>query len=423
MLTLSLFDNRTLFASNFILAVVFAVIFYGVTRIFPYVRGMRSVALSYVLFIPACLLLGARGTIPYFASIIPANLFVMLSFFFLCDGIARFCDAPRWSRSTLMLIALTTAAMTWFTLGRDSITARILLMAFATGLMRGGAAWNLMRRSAVSVNRNVMRLFSLFLGLLALSSLFRALQMVWYGASPEFLEANAGLTLTLTLTLIYLSLSGCCFLLLASSELITSSRLESEADVVTGALNRRGIEDRLQMELDLMEDNGQALTVCLLDVDLFKPINDMLGHNAGDAALRTLAQSIRTSVRGRDHVGRYGGDEFLVVLPQTSSDDVPVVINRLQKAIAALPAIAGKHKLSVSLGYAQAQSGDTRTSLIARADAALYQQKSEGSGSRRKDATEFSEASPTKQFPVELSAAEISAIEISNQASASSIVH
>jgi diguanylate cyclase (GGDEF)-like protein len=380
--SLSLFDNRTLLASNFIVAAVFAVIFFGVTRVFPYVRGMRSIALSYLLVMPACVLLGAQREIPYFVSVIPANLLLMLAIYAMCDGIAQFCDSPRRTKQMAGLIVVALAAITWFTVVTDSIPIRIVLLAFATAIMRSIAAYNLLVRSSVSVNRKVMQMFSLFLALLAVSGLFRALHLVWQGSPRTFLEQSTSVTFMLGLALIYLSFSGCCFLLLASSELIISSRLASERDVVTGVLNRRGLEDRLQVEMDLMEANGQALTVCLLDVDLFKPINDMLGHNAGDEALGSLAQAILKSVRGRDHIGRYGGDEFLVVLPQTSAKEVHVVIDRLRNAISALPVVGGKHKLSVSLGFAEARAGETRSMLIARADAALYLEKSSGRGNR-----------------------------------------
>lgn len=384
MLTLSLLDNRTLFASNFIIATVFATLFYGGTRVFPYIRGMKSVALSYALAIPACLMLGARGQISDLFSILLANLLVLLSFLAMGNGIARFCHAPRTTRASVWLIAGTMAGLSWFTLEKDSILTRIVLMAIATFILRFVAGYRLLRRSSASPNKGVMRVFGGFLVLVSVISLGRALQLAWVGTTRDFMEVHEGLSLTLLLSLTYMSLSGCCFLLLSSSELITASQQDSEMDLLTGTFNRRGIEERMQQEMRNVRSGG-SLVICLLDVDRLKPINDNLGHNAGDMALRSISGALRSAVRPEDHIGRYGGDEFLVLVPTAGEPEITTLLNRLDHAIAALPELEGLVKLGVSWGCAQAELGETTSSLVARADAALYRNKQERLTARQRE--------------------------------------
>ena len=371
--TLSLFDNRTLFASNCMLAAVFALLFMGVRRVFPYVRGTRSIALSYLLTIPACLLLAARGAIPYVVSVVLANVFVLGSFIAMYDGIARFCRVRLLTSQLVVLTSVTIGGVLFFTVIRDRMELRMLLVGALTALIRALSGYALCTKSAIPANRRVMRLFGGFLLALAATGLLRSLVVGFFGASQEFLRGDDSLTVSLGVTLLYLSVSGVCFLLLASSELVTATRLESERDLVTGTLNRRGIEDRLRKEME--RAHSKPLSICLLDVDRFKPINDTLGHNAGDRALRLLAEEISACVRGSDHVGRYGGDEFLVVLPETTADEIYGFTKRLRQAIDRMPELDGMHKLSLSMGVAEASEDDTGASLIARADAALYRDK------------------------------------------------
>jgi diguanylate cyclase (GGDEF)-like protein len=121
----------------------------------------------------------------------------------------------------------------------------------------------------------------------------------------------------------------------------------------------------------------------LIDVDYFKSINDIQGHAAGDAALRDVAETISTHLRGRDYLGRYGGDEFLLILPQTSCSIALGVTERLCLAVTNLSAATGSMPLTLSVGITEAECDDDAVTLIARADKALYQAKSDGRNCRR----------------------------------------
>jgi diguanylate cyclase (GGDEF)-like protein len=207
---------------------------------------------------------------------------------------------------------------------------------------------------------------------------------ILHGASDVAqLQNNAIGTATLLLGVVSLFVTGIFILLLSSGELIAASRDESQKDSLSGAFNRRGIEVKLAAELKRMQKGKHKLSVALIDVDYFKSINDIQGHAAGDAALRDVAETISTHLRGRDYLGRYGGDEFLLILPQTPCNIALSVTERLNHAVSNLSLTRGTMPLTLSIGLTEAILEDDAVTLIARADKALYQAKSDGRNCRR----------------------------------------
>ena len=146
-------------------------------------------------------------------------------------------------------------------------------------------------------------------------------------------------------------------------------------DVLTGWHNRRYLQARMKEELARASRDGRSLVCMMLDVDHFKRVNDNWGHAAGDAVLRELAHRVDAEVRSSDVAARFGGEEFVILLPRTTSDEGRRVAERIRDAVAVAPfelpdggrAGAGRSDLK-SLGEA----------LIARADAALYDAKAAG---------------------------------------------
>jgi diguanylate cyclase (GGDEF)-like protein len=147
---------------------------------------------------------------------------------------------------------------------------------------------------------------------------------------------------------------------------------ESRTDALTGLSNRRGIEERLNDEVARAIRFGHPLAVLMIDLDDFKSINDRYGHAAGDDILRSTAVAIDNSVRSIDIAGRYGGEEFLVVLPETDASGAEVVAERIRASVERLGA-------TVSIGLSPIRAEDSSASiLVGRADEALYEAKRTG---------------------------------------------
>jgi diguanylate cyclase (GGDEF)-like protein len=154
----------------------------------------------------------------------------------------------------------------------------------------------------------------------------------------------------------------------------------AEVDELTGALNRRSIMRLLDDEIARCEKAGIACTVALIDLDHFKQINDRFGHLTGDEVLRTFAISIFANIRTVDKFGRYGGEEFLLVLPDLSQDQAMRALERLRAIIADLDwsAFSPGMRVTISAGVTTLKPHENSDTLLARADGALYAAKARG---------------------------------------------
>jgi diguanylate cyclase (GGDEF)-like protein len=155
-------------------------------------------------------------------------------------------------------------------------------------------------------------------------------------------------------------------------------------DELTGAFNRRHFEDTLSEEFDFAERHSSTLSLIFVDIDYFKETNDTYGHQAGDQVLQTVAELLRNTVRGSDIVARYGGDEFVIVLPGTDADRTTAVAARIVDEARSLQIDTDegqKVRITLSLGTAtQSTAHDFRSAagLIRAADSALYDSKRKG---------------------------------------------
>jgi diguanylate cyclase (GGDEF)-like protein/PAS domain S-box-containing protein len=151
-------------------------------------------------------------------------------------------------------------------------------------------------------------------------------------------------------------------------------------DPLTGVFNRRAVEDVLRKELDRAERHDRPLAVAMMDADHFKNINDTYGHQTGDEVLRAISGRCQKTLRSNDVFGRYGGEEFVVVFPETSIADAAVVAERLRAAVAENPIKVGPNALevTVSIGLAEFAPGQNLEKLFQRADSALYAAKQDG---------------------------------------------
>ncbi len=144
-------------------------------------------------------------------------------------------------------------------------------------------------------------------------------------------------------------------------------------DELTGLYNRRAFFDRAQELVAIARRYQQPIAILTVDIDHFKQVNDALGHAEGDRALQRLATILRQTLRATDVAARFGGDEFVVIMPQTRLDAALVVAERIRRAVAESP---GPMPLGVSIGAAAASGAEADLdSLLARSDRALYAAK------------------------------------------------
>jgi two-component system cell cycle response regulator len=172
---------------------------------------------------------------------------------------------------------------------------------------------------------------------------------------------------------------------LSLSLVIRSQRLLQLAtsDPLTGLFNRGYVDDRFALELSRARRYGKLLTIAVIDADRFKSLNDMHGHPAGDLVLRKISALFRDSIRQSDTVGRYGGEEFVVILPETDIEAAQQKLESLRELVASTPitlATRGEQvQVTISAGLASfPQDGEDAAELFALADERMFQAKKKG---------------------------------------------
>jgi diguanylate cyclase (GGDEF)-like protein len=185
-----------------------------------------------------------------------------------------------------------------------------------------------------------------------------------------------------------------------------NERLErlASTDELTSVLNRRALEEALRRDLARADRDAKPLSVVLLDVDHFKAVNDTWGHQTGDAVLAMVGKTLKGSLRVSDVIGRYGGEEFLCILPATDSAGAAVVAERLRSALCeqAVPTPAGTVHVTASFGVATVAGRGCRDALagmVSRADACLYRAKQGGRNRVVVDEAESGSPTPAEPTP------------------------
>ncbi len=162
---------------------------------------------------------------------------------------------------------------------------------------------------------------------------------------------------------------------------LVRARAEAGTDAVTGCMNHRAMRRRLDEEIGRAMRTGGPLSCMLIDLDDFKLVNDQHGHQAGDAMLRAVVQALVGEFRAFDRVARYGGDEFVVILPNAERDSAAAAAGRALERLHELPSAEGAVRgVSASIGVAQWQSPMSTDDLLEACDEALLRSKRQGKG-------------------------------------------
>ena len=330
--------------------------------------------------------LGARAA--WLMSALAAVLLIDFSREFLelprsAPRLDRVLAALRWPLLALALLEILPLGPAWWL--EDALALVLLLMAPLL-LAAGVSAWQRGWR------RGGYYLCAWVPGLLFI--IVRTLQLMLHWPLPGWLEFALPAAFTFAGMVLAFGLAD--HTLSIRHERDVAHRL-AEHDVLTGILNRRAILAHLRSAFLDARRSGNPLTVLFLDLDHFKRVNDSHGHRAGDQCLRAVIAPIATELRQGDALGRYGGEEFLVVLPGAALANARVVAERIRLRVEKMPMLVSGVRigLTLSIGIAACDTDvATPEDLIERADAALYRAKS---GGRNLVSVHADEASPPPQ--------------------------
>ncbi len=193
----------------------------------------------------------------------------------------------------------------------------------------------------------------------------------------NFYQTSLHTVLLVSLTTFCSLLLPFAFLLISNEQHFSHLQRLADTDALTGVLSRHALLDALQVQIEASRVAGWPLSICMLDIDNFKNINDRHGHLHGDEALKQIATTLRGLLRQSDLLGRFGGDEFLLLLPHTNPEQAGQLAERLRHHFeTTLIQVSNRGDQStLSLGLSALQAEDTPNSLLQRADEAMYQAK------------------------------------------------
>lgn len=298
------------------------------------------------------------------------------------SGIQAFKEQRIDWRIPLLIVGVAFSQGVWFTLLYPDVNARAIANSLVFAVINALCARALLIRIGPPL-RTAYWFTGASFALLAAASLIRAATI--FQAPPGTFVGLSSQVPFVPVRFLASSLILMCvtfgFILMLNYRLITDMQKIALRDVLTGALNRRGLEVEAIRLSAHCNRKGDTLAIMMIDVDHFKLINDRSGHQLGDKVLQRLAAVAQASVRSDDYFARYGGEEFCILLPSTTEEEARVLADRLRQAYAALTMEFGGEVLrsTISIGVADSNHvGLEFSALVSAADQAMYWAKQEG---------------------------------------------
>ncbi len=365
-----------IFIISFFVALAMSGILLIIAQTYPKsIRGLRewslaalSIALCFPLFI-------ARDHIPDLLSIVLANLTLLTAFMVMNAGTRKFAGMPpKYNRGVLVLFVLAFVTLfVWFTYVQPDIRMRIGTMVLFTLIVVLDQFFLVLRALPRTIGRHV--LVSL-LAIMIVSRLIRLGALLLGFAPPTgVFDASASQLVYVAIPALTIPLGTISLILLASEKLRHDLEFISRHDGLTQCLNKNAAMEELEREIARARRHGSKLAIMLFDLDNFKEINDTHGHLEGDRILVEFSKKAKASLRGSDQLTRFGGDEFMAILPDADLEQAMHAANRFQETGSASQPVAWSVSIGISAWLA---SGDSLDALLTRADKALYKSKALG---------------------------------------------
>jgi diguanylate cyclase (GGDEF)-like protein len=310
------------------------------------------------------------------------NVFGLLAMLALHRGVRLFVDTPLPNGAHALAVVIV-LVVSWLGLAPAHATLRVSVNSVVLAAIAVAIAVALYRYGRNDVRRRHTWLLAVPLVAAAAGFSARGVRALWHPESVATeMIADSALNVASAISYMVIALTFHATLMgLVVGRILADLRYRSRHDGLTGLLNRRAMEETLLAQMQRSRRTGEPFAVLMLDLDHFKTINDRYGHAAGDRALKHTATALGAELREIDAVGRFGGEEFLVLMPGATVETALPVAERLRTAlITGAPVVEGATLLlSVSIGIAQwREPAEEPSRLVMRADAALYEAKLRG---------------------------------------------
>jgi diguanylate cyclase (GGDEF)-like protein len=362
--------------TSFFVALTMAGVLFIIARTYPksirgltdWSWGLLAMALGLPLFI-------ARNHIPDLFSIVLANLMILGGFMLMNAGIRKFSGiATRIHAAWLYGFVIAFAALfVWFTYVHPSVVMRVATLSLFTLVVISDQLRVVLKELPCTAGRNIL---AISLAILIGARVVRLVGLIFGIDQPTGVFDPSLLQLVyLSTPSIMIPLGSISLVMLASEKLHQDLEFVSRYDDLTQCLNKRAAMEALTQEIARTKRHGNKLSIMLIDLDNFKNINDTHGHIEGDKVLVNFSKQAKTFLRETDQFSRFGGDEFMVVLPDTGLEEAALIAGRFNAAGQENQSIAWSVSIGLSEWLGQV---DSRAALLTRADQALYKAKASG---------------------------------------------
>ncbi|MBG0753900.1 GGDEF domain-containing protein [Vibrio cidicii] len=344
-----------------------------------HIRGLQTLVFAIFLIAFGFLALSFGNSTTFWLSKILANSAIGLGYALIVAGLSQFRQAS--SNSTTIALAgfpVLVLYLIFYSEFQMSTNARIIVLSMYISFCCALSAYVVARGEAKD-HPIAVRLLSAAFSLMSLWMLFRAGFTYHSAEIADFMLASDVHQISFLLSIALILALGFTFPLMVNARLVINIYNTSLLDPLTNLYNRRAMEDMVPRELSRVERTHSELSIILLDIDHFKQVNDQYGHQVGDVTLSGIGQLLNTHLRGQDLSFRIGGEEFLILLPDTNLDSALVVAEKLRQIMSETQFSAKQQEpCTASFGVAQLLQHDEWDSLLNRADAALYLAKRKG---------------------------------------------
>lgn len=365
-----------LLAISGLIGLVMSLVMLVLYRTYPRtISGIRDWFWSSVFATVAASLLLGRGVLPDWLTIVVANTFVLISLVFLYVGLRRYIDGEaKIPVGWLTVFVLSYAGLfSVFTFVVDRVDVRLFAMCVYSIVISTVSVWLSLKYLPKTAGRIVM---VGTLVVILLTRLYRLSVLLLGGESDLHLfQPSAPQMILLGSAAVTIPLVTVACIMLASEKLRARLEFMSRYDELTGCLNKATGVVEAEREIARARRRNQKLSLMIIDIDRFKQINDTAGHLAGDRVLSDFAFRVQQLLRQTDQLSRFGGDEFVVILPDTDLEQARLVSDRIH----ASGRERGAEGWTCSIGLTEWRGGEESfDALLARADIGLYRAKDLG---------------------------------------------
>ena len=367
-------DPRTVVLLTSVMSCLMSLVLYSLKRNYPAsIKGLREWSVALLILFVAGLLFAGRDKLPVYFAITLSNLLLWSGIYLTYVGTQRFFGVTPRVGPWLALITGVMLVSVWFTLVEPSFLVRLRLSNLLMTCLFGAHVYLIFRQGLTTFAK---ALTGCVLMITSTIQFLRFLTSFSLPVGADLLDAVPYQQIYITSYTVLIFLLSIGLVLMASDRLRAELEHLATHDSLTNALTRRQLNEACVKELERCRRHGRSMALLMMDLDHFKRINDTYGHQAGDRVLVSFVTNVTALLRGPDQLGRFGGEEFMALLPETTLEEAVHVAERIREVCAL--ADTGPY-CTVSIGIATSyKDSDTVDTLLARADAAMYRAKANG---------------------------------------------